>query len=255
MSGTGVWVSTLYGGFSLRCFLGDELGDIVLGGHNIRQWNLSALVNAPFIPIALILSGTHFFKSLSVVMPFYLSPPALFHGTPFFTDTMMFPPSPPVLFACLPIAQFFYGLGKRSLARWLVNRSSPAISELRQAQGDVGPRLANVAEDRDALEIEYDVNERLAAMVDGGEPTTLSVDSLARLFIGGLMLPPIAKLMGSALYGLSSYSSALRTFLGIHPIIYRHLDWPFGIGRVLLPKTRYRDFDPIWYACVGNILP
>lgn len=89
--------------------------------------------------------------------------------------------------------------------------------------------------------MERDVNDRLVAAIDRGDPVTLTVDSLARLFVGGLMLPPIAKVMGSVLYGLSTYSPVLRAVLGVQPHLPRVIDWPFGLGRVLLPKTSYRD--------------
>lgn len=196
-----------------------------------------------------MLSSSKLFDGLCWFIPLLLSHPGYDYATHdvgmHFSDAFTYPPSPPMILICLPIFRSFYRKAHTKLAVWLVK------SHLHTPGAQIGE---NNQQAEDPLpEDERDIVQGgMAAALDRGEQVTVTLDAVARLFMGSLILPPVSALAGEGLKLVSSYSSMLRTFLGVRsdPTSATTLMDFIGIG-FGVPALRvrsYADFDPIWYV-------
>ena len=94
-------------------------GNLVLGGEDPRQWRLVAWLNLPLIPFSLLLSGSRLFGIFTTLVPFFMVPVSQHTDLDFgilypghtITDVFMYPPTPPLILASLPIMRHFYRQG------------------------------------------------------------------------------------------------------------------------------------------------
>ena len=259
MAGSVATLSTVYGYYSIRWFLGPELSDIVLGGKDVTQWRLLTWVNLPVVPFALLLSGTRLFGIFASFAPFFVVP----SFTPFSEPTVYvwnngsstlelfgYPPSPPIMLALLPVVRHIYRYAHTRLERYLLlsAKPSPLPPQPPRENGNVP------APDGQGDAIVRD--EDIAAVFDRGDGVHVNLPTFARLFVGTLMIPPLSAFLGRALLELSKYCSPLRMLLGIKTaaqlaararrfppgLDFLGLGFELGNGR----SRSYSEFDPVW---------
>lgn len=202
-----------------------------------------------------MLSSSRIFDGLCWFVPLLLAHPGYDYlpsaNGVRFSNAFVYPPSPSMILVCLPIVRSCYRKAHTRLALWLVKSHLQASGD-QGAQIDGGPRP--VAEPLPEAERRI-VQGGLAAALDRGEQVTVTLDALARLFMGSLILPPVSALVGEALRTASNYSSVLRSFLGIRtntsPTTTLMNFIGVGFGVPALRTRAYSDSDPIWYVLIN----
>jgi len=243
-------ISALYGNWALRCFVGEDMATLILGGNNPLEWRWLAYVNLPLIPWTLIFSRTKILRSVIHLAPFLMLPshPAPSHIPISATRNLFsisedsitphyfsYPPSPPVLFALMPFFQWGYHKAYRATARWLLakpthtketraqrrrvvvlhNGGAPPDDQAIRNALDEHHQQAPPHEGEEEADPNDEVEQDLVAALDRGEQVSISGTTLCRLFLGSLMLPPISKVMGHLLLEASHIFPILKPFLGV----------------------------------------
>ncbi|KAG8888532.1 hypothetical protein FRB98_007497 [Tulasnella sp. 332] len=256
VTGSLLGLSTLYGSFAVRCFLGDKMADLVLGGRNPRQWRLNAWFNLPLIPYALTLNSVGF---MPTVASFIIAPISVIPSVAWRQHTSRssspaesleqfwhtsYPPSPLLLCAMWPLIQMAYRRAFRLLVSRLVSvRRAPSSRSSRRAAARLNthgvaanPADIEMAEVADGGDVLDDPDRDFRAGLERGETITLTGGTLSRIFIGSLILPPVSKLMGELLRQISKRSEVLQAVLGIRKELAG------------LSKDVVQDMDPVCSA-------
>ncbi|KAG9000234.1 hypothetical protein FRB93_012774 [Tulasnella sp. JGI-2019a] len=250
VSGSVLGLSALYGSFAVRCFLGDKMADVVLGGRYPRQWRLNAWLNLPLIPYALTLNSVGFIPTIA---PFLIAPISVMPTMAWRRHASSpaesikeylyasYPPSPLLLCAMWPLVQLAYRRAFRALVSRLVatRKSSSRPRRPGRQNSGLNPADAEMGEVAEGAEALGDPDRDFRAGLERGDTITLTGGTLSRIFIGSLILPPISKLMGELLRQLSKRSEMLQAVLGIRNEVFPGL---YG--------DRMEDLDPVWWRNV-----
>ncbi|KAI0674742.1 hypothetical protein C8Q78DRAFT_497359 [Trametes maxima] len=146
-------VSTSYGAFAVKEFLGQEMYDLLLS-DDISKWPWHAFIHLPIIPLSLILSRTHLFPTFPLVpllLSWSTSPPVapsrslsladLFRApssTPASTSAyplvpaLSWPPTPLMTLVLFPFIRSLYRRAYRRFGTWLIGPKPPAIGGFRR---------------------------------------------------------------------------------------------------------------------------
>ncbi|KAI1789666.1 hypothetical protein LXA43DRAFT_1019810 [Ganoderma leucocontextum] len=244
-------VSTSYGAFAVKEFLGEDMYNTLLT-DNPSVWPWHAFIHLPIIPFSLILSRTRLFDTFPIV-PLFLtwssSPPvhlsipssSLWNftrtGAPYSPPPLSWPPTPLMGMVLYPFVRIMYRRFFDKLTKshrrvvWALNEGGPAPlrvriganidpapPEGRAHPGAQGAPNAPAQEGQGAAQrpIEGEENNAPDDPAAVAERTLhVTTSSLGRFVGGALLIPTISNHMGKLLYHLSQYSPFLRTFLAI----------------------------------------
>lgn len=241
-------MTTSYGSFAVREFLGDELHGLLLG-DDPSKWPWHAFIHLPVLPFSLILSRTRLFDTFPLVpllLTWSSSPPvrdlastsiwnwsASSRAASSAQPSLTWPPTPIMGMILFPLIRRLYRRAFDRLTKYVMgkhpvptadagpfrrvvfalNDDGPAPLRVRIGANIEAPAAPNgaaapAAADRD------DGDDAVAAAERTLHVTT---SSIGRFVGGALLIPTISKYMGALLLRLSRRSSWLRAFLAIGP--------------------------------------
>ena len=245
-------VSTSYGAFAVREFLGKEMYDVLLG-DDPAKWPWHAYIHLPVIPFSLILSRTRLFDTFPLVPLFvtWSSSPPVRLASPLWSyipshasstlpggPALGWPPSPLMGMILFPFVRMAYRRAMDRLTKFVMgphhaadtnpfrrfvfalNDDGPAPLRVRIA-ANVRPGAAAPAQQGGAgLPPPPPPGEDAPAdpAADAERTLLVSTSSLGRYVGGALLIPAISARMGALLLWLSRRSAWLRAFLavGVH---------------------------------------
>ncbi|KAI0313477.1 hypothetical protein OF83DRAFT_1141173 [Amylostereum chailletii] len=141
--GAGIYfLSTSYGAFALREFLGPEMYSLLLT-DDISRWPWHAYLNLPLIPMSLIISRLPVNTSISPLIPLLFAWPSSFPATPapqslFSAATIrihrsllpldpasMWPPSPTLICVAFPAIRALYRAARAKIMQRVIDTDEP----------------------------------------------------------------------------------------------------------------------------------
>ncbi|KAI0651227.1 hypothetical protein C8Q79DRAFT_996738 [Trametes meyenii] len=146
-------VSTSYGAFAVKEFLGQEMYDLLLS-DDISKWPWHAFIHLPIIPLSLILSRTRLFPTFPLVpllLSWSTSPPVSPSRSLSLTDlfrapssasasasayplvpALNWPPTPLMTLVLFPLVRSLYQHAYRRFGSWIIGSKPPIIGGFRR---------------------------------------------------------------------------------------------------------------------------
>ncbi|KAF9265307.1 hypothetical protein L218DRAFT_898985 [Marasmius fiardii PR-910] len=212
------FVLTQYGAYAFREFCGDELFNALLTTDS-KKWPLASFINLPLIPIGLVSYRFNATYTLISAMTTLLEWPEIQRSRAHSLPQISWPPSPfTVGFVLLPLTRYLYAECLQRVTR-LVLKTSPSRELNAAIEGAEVDRMLVVrfrhTQGPEGIPDEGgdDANQNPG---NGGEASLrIYAAPLGRSIGGALLIPFIAKRMGTLLLRLSKYSELLRRFLAV----------------------------------------
>jgi hypothetical protein len=266
VAGTFVAMGCAYGVAAFDAFMGDRMLPLLFG-PDISRWSPVTWFNMAFVPLSLLTTGYrhNFFSNYIGMMLALPLTEMLSHED----KNVSFPPSPVVTVSLLPILVSIRNLVYPLLENWVKRKATIPIknrSSYKMGVRNVGTRpevIVNVQGMAGAA-VQFPGNRVLREQEPAGQagapapnnlmarPVGNNIDRILRgtqigsTLVRPLMLPWIARSMGSILLKISRYVTPLQSLLGERttklPLLHQRGTQLMGLGTT----WKWSHLDPVW---------
>lgn len=250
--GTGITaISYFYGVSATRAFLGPQaFNQLIFRPFDVVQ--PKHMLTLPLVAPALILTRTNLIDGLFPLLPLALlnlPPPSFYTGDYTRMLRNVHVPGPATTCVLLPFFRLFYLKARSWVYKTVLTRRSNK-SGASHRTGEQTPRPATPAPNTPAVQLEGQLPAQPLppaepaheADLEQGAHVTLSLQRLAGMVVGALLLPYLSAGAGELLLQASQSSQLLRTILGVQsPLVWKSAMMNY------VPLSADISLDPAWW--------